>query len=87
MNPAIIIPSTRNTHLELNMNRPFANTAAADYEATVAAVELQLAKLKGKIEAHKAKAAALDEESTLYVTVQSGVLSVTVSLDALYDPE
>lgn len=38
------------------MNRPFANTAAADYDATVAAVELQLAKLKGKIEAHKAKA-------------------------------
>lgn len=38
------------------MNRPFANTAASDYDATVAAVELQLAKLKAKLEAHKAKA-------------------------------
>lgn len=40
------------------MNRPFANTAASDYDATAAAVELQLAKLKRKLEAHKAKAKA-----------------------------
>lgn len=40
------------------MNHPFANTAASDYDATVAAVELQLAKLKAKLEAHKAKAKA-----------------------------
>lgn len=40
------------------MNRPFANTAASDYDTTVAAVELQLAKLKLKLEAHKAKAKA-----------------------------
>ena len=39
------------------MNRPFANTAASDYDAT-AAVELQLAKLKLKLETHKAKAKA-----------------------------
>lgn len=38
------------------MNRPFANTAASDYDATAAAVELQLAKLK--LEAHKTKAKA-----------------------------
>lgn len=38
------------------MNRPFANTAASDYDATAAAVELQLAKLK--LETHKAKAKA-----------------------------
>lgn len=40
------------------MNRPFANTAASDYDATAAAVELQLVKLKLKLEAHKAKAKA-----------------------------
>lgn len=40
------------------MNRPFANTAASDYDVAAAMVELQLAKLKLKLEAHKVKAKA-----------------------------
>jgi len=63
------------------MSRPSANIAAADYDATVAAVELQLAKLKGMIEAHKAKAKT-DPKNWGYV---GGLLKVKSDLaDLLY---
>ena len=66
------------------MNRPFANTAASDYAATAAAVELQLAKLRAKLEAHKAQAKA-DPKNWGYSgdlhKVESGLADILAFID------
>ena len=69
------------------MSRPSANIAAADYDATVAAVELQLAKLKGMIEAHKAKAKTDPRiGATWAASSRSSPTSLTFSTSSTKEP-